>query len=231
MMTSSDLIRCKTNNALRGLGPLLKSWTGIVMDYCKSDDFEDTPWWYNERASLSTLAGAAWRIDGWQALEEFNTTKRNMEPDRKSTPAELKNGRCDLYVAHQTRGFAIEAKQAWQAMRTGHERMNDAMKKALNDAGNLTVDQADHRIAIVFTAPHIPLSQVAKNGQHIVDEDIVREKVTAWIKEANLDRFDALAYVFPTRCSKFVNEKWQLVYPGVVLSVMERKRGNKSARS
>lgn len=38
--------------------------------------FKENPGWYNERASLSVLAGAAWTIKDWFALEEVSTIKR-----------------------------------------------------------------------------------------------------------------------------------------------------------
>ncbi|WBX91992.1 hypothetical protein [Pseudoxanthomonas mexicana] len=68
----------KTTREFRGLHPLLTAWVELIQDYCRCDDYDDNPWWYNERASLSTLAGAAWRKPGWYALEEFSTTKRGV---------------------------------------------------------------------------------------------------------------------------------------------------------
>jgi hypothetical protein len=42
---------------------LVRSWRG------------DLPWWYNERASISVLAGAAWGTGGL-AFEEYSEDKK-----------------------------------------------------------------------------------------------------------------------------------------------------------
>ena len=229
-----DLIKSRTNKVLQGLTPLLKSWTGVVMDYCRSDQFDDNPWWYNERASLSTLAGAAWRLKGWQALEEFSTTKRGIVPGAEDNPDRVKRGRCDLYVAHGTTSFAIEAKQAWQPVSRGFDHIDREMSKALIDAGNLTADQADHRIAVAFTAPYIPLRQVAAEGSRgklVVIPKIVHEKVAVWLKDANLQGYDGYAYVFPKRCELFVTPKSSRVFPGVLLTIKRCKTGTRTMKS
>lgn len=51
---------CDEDEALRAL---LESWIKVVKRYCDAHE-RDNCWWYNERASLSTLAGAAWAIKG-----------------------------------------------------------------------------------------------------------------------------------------------------------------------
>lgn len=227
-----DLIGAKTNIQLRGLSPLLKSWTGVVMDYCRSDSFEDAPWWYNERASISTLAGAAWRLKGWQALEEFSTIKRGTPPGSHVNRIREKRGRCDLYVAHGTTSFALEAKQAWQSIRTGIGNVQSAMAQARADAGNLTADQGDHRVGIVFTAPNLSIASVTKatKDREIVDHKAVREHVCKWLKNASLEQFDAYAFVFPNRCGQLVSKKTQNIYPGVLLTMSRCKTGTRTAR-
>lgn len=52
----------------------LNAWIKAVERYTK--EFQDNPWWYNERSSLSVLAGAAWTLKDWFAPEEFSTIKR-----------------------------------------------------------------------------------------------------------------------------------------------------------
>jgi hypothetical protein len=47
-----------------------------VLRYCNVQEDEYNPWYHGERASISTLAGAALTIPGWAALEEFATEKR-----------------------------------------------------------------------------------------------------------------------------------------------------------
>lgn len=229
-----DLISYKSSRELQGLTPLLRSWTEVVMDYCRSDKFEDNPWWYNERASLSTLAGAAWRLKGWQALEEFSTTKRGTPKDSPNGPVREKRGRCDLLVAHGTTGFAMESKQAWPVLGKGLSRLNNAAEAAKKDAGNLTANQADHRIGLVFAAPYIPVKAVAKLdrlGNTVVDTTAVHGFVREWIKEVRPQDYDAHAYVFPKRCQHFTAQKHPKVYPGVLLLMTLCKTGTRHSRS
>ena len=114
-MRSEPRIGVKVNSALRGLRPLLVEWTALLEEYCIAHRYDDNPWFYNERATLSTLAGAAWRLEGWTALEEYSTKKWGGNQKKGSVDAgKLRAGRCDLFVAHRSAAFALEAKQAWQ---------------------------------------------------------------------------------------------------------------------
>lgn len=105
------------------LGDLLNAWISAVERY--TSQFPDNPWSYNERAILSTLAGAAWTMDGWVAMEEFATSKRlrKLEPGVDHGD-KLRNGRCDLFVSSPEASFVFEAKQANQpTSRSGHDPM------------------------------------------------------------------------------------------------------------
>ncbi|BCT91037.1 hypothetical protein LYSHEL_00610 [Lysobacter helvus] len=225
----------QTKRVLNGLQPLLHGWLKVVHDFCAADQFEDNPWWYNERASLSTLAGAAWRLPRWNALEEFSTTKRGVLPDGDVDRRENVRGRCDLYVAHATTSFAIEAKQAWQPIgsRARKNYLAPAMQAAKRDAGNLTSDQADHRLAVVFVAPHIPLaavSQEGKRGKRIVDAGMAKEAFAGWLGRLDTGALDAHAVHFSGRCHDFVSEH-DRVFPGVLMAVKRCKRGARGRRN
>ena len=82
---AEGLAKAKTTNNLRGLSPLLVAWLETLEQFCAASGYTNNPWWYNERASISTLAGAAWKLHdkGWVALEEYSTRKRGVVPDKK----------------------------------------------------------------------------------------------------------------------------------------------------
>lgn len=227
----------KTTSDLRGLSPLLQEWIRVVEDFCTSEGFERNPWWYNERASLSTLAGAAWRLgNGWTALEEFATQKRGVVPGKMTDPSKGVRGRCDLYVSHKSTDFAIEAKQAWQSLgvRTRQQKISSAMGSAKRDAGNLTVDEASYRLGAVFTVPYIPTSEVSsvgRNGELQLDPKKVLQRVNEWLKERELGQYDAYAYFFTERCLDFVSEKADRVFPGVLLTINQCKKGTQRPRT
>lgn len=61
---------------LRILRPILRQWVTINRKLAKRwEEYRDAPWWYNERASISVLAGAAWKTNGY-AFEEYVGDKR-----------------------------------------------------------------------------------------------------------------------------------------------------------
>ncbi len=229
------LTHVRTNNSLKGLSPLLTSWTQATIDFSRRKDFEDNCWWYNERASLSVLAGAAWRIKGWSALEEYSTTKRGVVPGDEIDHGRLVRGRCDLHLAHGSSDYAVEAKQVWQPIgkRARVDRVGRGMQKSWQDAGNLTHDEADRRLALTFVVPYLPLLEVAGSparGVVPINEDAVRSAVESWLGRLDFALFDAYAYAFPRVASGFVNVAKTHVFPGVLICVEERKKGNRQKR-
>ena len=89
-------VRC---TALPIFKPLLKKWVTTNIDVVRHWQ-GDLAWWYGERASISVLAGAAWRIGGF-AFEEYRE-------DKKTGP-----GRVDLYLKVGRQQFIAEAKYCW----------------------------------------------------------------------------------------------------------------------
>ncbi len=229
-------------SAVKGLRPLLVQWTQLIQEYCEENHRTDNPWWYGERANLSLLAGAAWRLqNGWHALEEFPTTKRRtaggtkaVEPVVPEGGIEKKKksprGRCDLYVSHRSTGFAIEAKQAWQNLSsaTRRDRFSEAMTRARRDAGNLHSDEADHRIGAVFVVPFIPTDSLRDPGagkKAPIDTVKAAEIVDAWIKESTIDEHSGYAFVYTRKCGDYITAKGDRVFPGVMLVLSRCKTG------
>lgn len=231
-----DLVKIHTCSELRGLNILLKSWSEVVLDFCKSND-ENTCWWYNERATLSTLAGAAWRLrNGWIAIEEFSTLKRPFSIHTNNNKNKRrKSGRCDLYVSHGSTDFAIEAKQSWPTITAkstyANDKVSKSMKNAIKDARDLTKDEADIRLGISFSAPRIALKLVAKkNNPKQADQKLTREYVKCWLETCELGKYDAWAYIFPKKCDNLIPLNGKNVFPGILLTVKQIKRGHKLPR-
>lgn len=230
-----NLIKVRTSRRLLGLHPVLSSWTEAVMDFSKQATHENNCWWYNERASLSVLAGAAWRTKGWTALEEFGTTKRAKVPDGEVDHGRLARGSCDLHIESPSNSYAIEAKQAWQCIGRNArvDRMTKVMGKAKQDAGNLSRDEGEHRLALTFVVPYMPLSQVGERRLRMapgIDEVVVREAVVKWLDRVDFSAFSAFAFVFPKRSSGYYNEKENLVFPGTLIAIKERMKANKQRK-
>lgn len=212
---------------------LLRSWIKTVLRYCSFQE-GDNCWWYNERASLSVLAAAAWETRRAVALEEYSTSKRPKAFVEGVEGDQLRHGRCDLHIAFRTddtiRTFAFEAKQCRQ--RTGDRakpllHLHKAMDKAWDDVGHLTSREGDIRYAATFALPTIRLTDLCPEG---MDSGIcaikVRERVARWLYQTRDFRSPrkketSFAYVFPSigEC-KYVNKSW--LFPGVVLILEKR---------
>jgi len=62
----------------RGLKDALSEWTILQKKLVHTLGSEDAPWWYNERASISTFAAAVW-LTGGVALKECMTSKKSLD--------------------------------------------------------------------------------------------------------------------------------------------------------
>ena len=225
-----DLAMAKTKNDLRGLSPLLVAWLETLKQFCSSSGYTNNPWWYNEQASVSTLAGAAWKLHdkGWVALEEYSTRKRGIVPDKKiEAPKKSVTGRCDLYVSHRSSDFAFEAKQAWQPITKldCEQKSPKAMIAAIHAARNLVASEAYARVGLVFTVPHLLVRSV-RDGAGQVDRGKVMARVKEWLDTQMLGSFDAYAYYFPRRCNQFISKANGRLFPGVLLTMSYCPKGH-----
>jgi len=158
---------------LEPLRPVLQAWIDSVQQYVKLFEGYDLPYWYNERANVSVLAGAAWKA-GFVALEEYQTKKTsqsNKEPMAVESPKDKKGqqnyfqGRNDLYIGNQSHEWVIEAKVAYPdlsnaALRDPH--LANQMESAIKCACELNEDGM--HLAALFVAPshaHTPANPQA----------------------------------------------------------------------
>ncbi len=214
---------------------LLSAWIKAIVRYT-SFNKRDNPWWYNERASLSVLAGAAWTLKNWHALEEFSTQKRFRTLELGVDSGSLRHGRCDLYVQSPDTSFAIEAKHTVQsigARSDGFTFANRALRKAWEDSGDLSKWEADRRFAVTFIVPSIPLTEVL--GDEAGEENVCVRKVERAVNERLTDQlgfFGAttkltdFAFVFPQIGNPNYVQRGRY-YPGVVIVFEERQRASR----
>lgn len=238
-MQQLKTLKCvHANKSDESIQKLLTAWIKAVDRYTKA--FQDNPWWYNERASLSVLAGAAWTLKDWFALEEFSTVKHLRELDPGLDEGHLRNGRCDLFIRNPDESFAIEAKQAVQPIGRrpdGYSHMNKALKGAWDDSGALGKWEAERRFAVTFVVPTIPLSEVRMgSGKRIqVCPDKVGETLHRWLTDEPYfpgwsGKATQFAYLFP----KVGNPDYvygNRYFPGIVVIFDERFRANQLRRT
>jgi len=201
------------------LKPVLRKWHNLNSVYLNKNEF-DCPWWYNERASISILAAAAWKC-GYTALEEFSTVKRKVKRDRHEP------GRCDLRIRVGSKEFQFEAKQV--RARLGNKRKKDDIKiiwesildslnRARRDAGRLD-SKGVKRLGLLFVSPIIPIT-LSDDLDDRLDNliDLLKKK-----KKRN--EIDAISWFFANDWKSFKDE--HNIYPGVFLLIREARKFQK----
>lgn len=140
---------------------IMNSWISINREYIEDwhDDngnFNDCAYWYNERASVSILAGAIWRKGG-VCLEEFSSVK-GIIVDKEIDETKERNGRTDLYFYLGEEEYIVEAKFI--------SGLNITKEKILHELANAELDCKEssffekkineklRAMAIVFIVPH-----------------------------------------------------------------------------
>lgn len=197
------------------LKPVLEKWCDLNRDF-NAKLKEDCPWWYNERASISILAAAAWQTAGFYALEEFSITKGRKRADSE------RPGRCDLKIWTRSKnGLSFEAKQAWCKLDKGIDlkrKYDDILKiylaNAKADAKRLKT-RMGRRFGICFISPRI----VAK------EKDILAARLDELLDLLERrQQHDAIAWFFVEDPSLLVDKDTGRLYPGTIILLKEVKK-------
>lgn len=132
------------SQALEFFKPAMERFLENLQRYAELMEWDDLPHYYNERATLSLLAGAAWQ-SGMIASEEYVSTKGKRD--------DAIAGRADLwaYCPTSEQAISIEAKQRWPTM--GVE--TNTIIKGIDDAEAdiLKINHGDVRVGLTFFAP------------------------------------------------------------------------------
>ncbi len=198
--------------SLQTLRPVLKKWQEIIERRDVKNIERDAPWWYNERASISQLAGAVWLCGGWVS-EEFGTEKVSVQRQKEKF-----NGRCDIAFGLRRKNFWGEAKQCWPALLHENLQAKEMVEKHLRRACNevlegITQDYAG--LAITFVSPKISPSTANNIGVDNVINDLV-------MRLYNIQNV-TLAWTFPARKRNLQPDfgKYKDYYfPGAVIALM-----------
>jgi len=189
--------------ALQPLEPVLKSWIACTQRYIDVWDGDDLPYWYNEQANVSILAGAAWKAD-WTAIEEYQISKIATEASEQAASI----GRNDLYIANEQVGFCIEAKVAYVDINGQEKAKNHIAARRDQAKGDAErVDYHDPRLGAVFVAPYSLGAEASDEQIEVFQQELLK-----------LD-FQALAWVTPTRAQKTRSHD-NRYYPMVALLLM-----------
>jgi len=184
------------------LTPVISEWIACIDKYARWHDGGDLPYWYNERANVSVLTGAAWRAN-FVALEEYQVDKfKETAPNGKSL------GRNDLYLSSEEESLCIEAKVCYPNMANTAESktcIEAAIGVASSDAKNLRGD-VEEKLGAVFVVPYSE-NKVATN-----------EQTNAFIAAVGGFQSPIKAWCFPSNAQKIVG-KYDRYCPGVALLI------------
>ena len=192
--------------------PLLRRWIKANKKYCEVSKWDDVPWGYNERASLSTFAAAAW-LAGGIALEEYFEEKdraRSAKGRKKR-----RKGRCDLYVdlRGKRRGYIIEAKILWPSLNTRDwERpLVEALNEARSDVKRTRAHNNEKKLGLLFVAPYIRNSK----------DSPVERSILNLVRLLRSRKDICSAWTFPAGSRGFCwdsDKEW--LYPGTAVLLM-----------
>lgn len=202
-------IKGKSRGVLRHWSCLFEEWFLVIDRYCRITK-DDTPYWYNERANIGILAGAAWRC-GWIALEEFQSEKTDMIPPEEGLSAEKVKwmGRADLYLASEYHHDYIEAKFKW--VNLSSEKMilqiSECLDKACVDAKNSKGENYSNDIGICFIPFYVKATK----------QEQMDELITSAISRFGEVDTDACAWIFPQTVRTLAHETTTNIRPGVAL--------------
>jgi hypothetical protein len=195
---------------LPALAPVLRKWIRVNEEYFDRCMGEDAAWWFNERASLSTLAAAAW-LAGGIALEEYTTAKS------KRGGSVNKNCRCDLFVSLRNRvkgkndhEFVIEAKIVWPrlASRSLADQIERGNEKARKDVRRTLPYGGSSRVGLLIVSPYMRRSEADRWER---DQSQFVEFVRASAEEY------AVAWIFAKNGKGPLSERNDHYYPGTAI--------------
>lgn len=207
------------------LHPLFKQMSKCIDSYGELAEWQDLPYFYNERATTSLLAGAAWRLN-WVALEEFRDWKAPKAAGDNNKKCDGW-GRIDLYIGGAPRNvneMCIEVKQRFPKSNEKIDRLNEALQSAKNDAKRLK--GYNSRSGLLFICPRF-----------LPNEDIM-DGCEKLISELNSLNHELLTWYFPERARLHDSKRkrtfeaiggGRYVYPGII-SVMVPDRAPKKPR-
>ncbi len=195
--------------SLRSIAPILTSYLNLnerlTIDWAKEQTF---PWWFNERASMSILAGAIWKVGG-VAFEEFSDEKSFV---KKYGRRKKYRGRTDLSFSHGRHKFVAEAKicfvDALPKRYDPRKKILESLQEASQDVSKVRPYGAQ-RVGIVFVSPRFPICSETQLGGYIKD----------WINVLRKIPYSAAAWTFPAgaRTTSQWN-KWRM-FPGTAIVV------------
>lgn len=154
------------------LTPVIEQWLRINREFIEEGEYEDAMYIYNERSTISSLAGAVWRCGGY-AQEEYSASKGEGE--------EKTNGRIDLFFNFSHKNIIVEAKKLWIYLYENNKKnIKNHIQNSLDEA-TLDIQKTiaanhygDFNMAVTFVVPYWSKETNQENNLKLIKK-IVKE--------------------------------------------------------
>ena len=156
---------CFLKEALDGTFAIM----GQYLKQFNEPDKQDRPYFYDERATLSMLAGGIWRSNPDNlVLEEYCA-------DRRGSLGTYK-GRLDIWFKAKGKSCYGEAKQRWPSLSdfplAAARRITDCLKTetdttSRNAMKDLKTGLVKHALGLVFVVPHLLKNKQPEAGMYL----------------------------------------------------------------
>lgn len=205
----------------RPFGGLLRAWTKLMLD--PSWGGKDAPWWYNEAASVSLLAGALWRSGAW-AMEEYVFSH--------TTGGKTRNGRADLFfeTRRPRRRAVVEAKQIWlgwsrnTALELPLKRVRRRAAKQVHRAPSAW--ERYERWVALFIVPHFAARVASAEGGSLLDEKL--HTLVRCVEKFAAKHRGIAAWAFPADRRGLPSKRVpHHIYPGIALVMVPTPKPNR----
>lgn len=143
-----------------------------VESYCRPGVAIDVPWFYNERASLSQLAGAIWRANPSNLVLEEYACEKGQEGG-----SQRYKGRRDLWFRAEGVQYWGEAKQHWGSLDSFPKDLEEACRIARQEHD--VIERLDGRVNVglcfvSWKQPWVEMRQIpTENGTQIHGETLI----------------------------------------------------------
>ncbi len=152
------------SNRIPRFRPVFKKWIELNRKYCRESHWNDIPWGYIERASVSVFAAACWSA-GCIALEEYSELKAA----RGSRTGEnrLAPGRCDLFVGFKNKAYIFEAKMIRPSLASSNwmDQVDSGLEAAQEAVRKTHAPNRENKLGMLIVAPTI-----SRNRRHKANE-------------------------------------------------------------
>lgn len=145
---------------------IFDTWLEVIQEYCAFANYEDSPYIYNERATLSSFVGALWKSNEL-VLEEFSAIKGGEDEGDEKT----KKGRIDLWFTCNKENFISECKQYWYA--PTYTNIEGMIKNAIMDTNKSKKYYEDSTpLAITFWSPFFTSLEKIETNLHLLQNTL-----------------------------------------------------------